>query len=91
VQAILGTPASAGEVFNIGNPRESETTLGLARHVARLAPGATIQFQAMTGAEVRARVPNIDKARRLLGYEPKVDLIEGLSRTLEWFRKENAR
>ena len=89
VQAILGTPAAEGEVFNIGNPHESETTLGLARHVARLAPDATIRFQAVTRAEVRARVPNIEKARRLLGYEPKVDLIEGLSRTLEWFRKEH--
>lgn len=90
VHAILRTPAAAGQVFNIGNPRETETTLGLARHIARLSPGAAIQFQDVTRADVRARVPNIEKARRLLGYEPQVDLIEGLSKTLDWFRKENA-
>jgi UDP-glucose 4-epimerase len=90
VEAILRTPEAAGQVFNIGNPREAETTLGLARHIVRLSPGSAIQFQGVTRAEVRARVPNIEKARRVLGYEPQVDLIEGLSKTLDWFRKENA-
>ena len=32
----------------------------------------------------------IDKARRLLGYEPKVDTETGLRRTLEWFRENHA-
>jgi nucleoside-diphosphate-sugar epimerase len=90
VRAILHTPAAAGEVFNIGNPREVETTLGLARRVAALAPGSAIQFQDVSRAEVRARVPNIDKARKLLGFEPQVDLETGLRRTLEWFRQGGA-
>jgi nucleoside-diphosphate-sugar epimerase len=87
VRAILNTPAAAGEVFNIGNPREVETTLGLARRIAALAPGAAIGFQEVSRSEVRARVPNIDKARKLLGFEPQVDLETGLRQTLEWFRK----
>jgi len=37
---------------------------------------------------VRARIPRIDKARALLGYEPKVDLDEGLRRTLKWFKEQ---
>jgi nucleoside-diphosphate-sugar epimerase len=32
-------------------------------------------------------VPNIDKARRLLGFEPRVDLEEGLLRTIAWYRE----
>jgi nucleoside-diphosphate-sugar epimerase len=87
VRAILDTPKAAGEVFNIGNPREVETTLGLARRVAALAPGSTIGFQDVDRAEVRARVPNIDKARKILGFEPQVDLETGLRHTLEWFRE----
>jgi nucleoside-diphosphate-sugar epimerase len=32
------------------------------------------------------RVPNVDKARTLLGFEPKVGLVEGLQHTLDWYR-----
>jgi nucleoside-diphosphate-sugar epimerase len=88
VEAILRTPEAAGQVFNIGNPREVETTVGLARAVARLAPGSRIVFETVDRSEVRARVPSIEKARRILGYEPQVSLEDGLRQTLEWFRKE---
>lgn len=82
--------ASAGHSFNIGNPREIETTLGLARRVARMAPGTEIRHVPLDRAEVRARVPSIEKAREVLGFEPKIDLDEGLSRTLEWFRRRTS-
>jgi nucleoside-diphosphate-sugar epimerase len=90
VSAILCAPESAGQVFNIGNPREVETTLGLARRIAALAPGATLRMQANARTEVRARVPSIGKARKLLAFEPKVDLEQGLRATLEWFREGGA-
>ena len=86
IDAILTTPRAAGQAFNIGNPREVCTTLDLARRVARLVPGTQIEFQPMNGAEVRARVPRIDKAANLLSFQPKVDLDQGLQRTLDWFR-----
>jgi nucleoside-diphosphate-sugar epimerase len=35
----------------------------------------------------KSRAFSIDKARRLLGYEPKVDLEEGLGRTARWYRE----
>ncbi len=75
-----------GEVFNIGNPAEVTTTLGLARSIQRLVPAAQIQFKDVARSEVRSRVPVIDKARRLLGFVPKVDLDSGLSETLKWTR-----
>jgi dTDP-glucose 4,6-dehydratase len=37
-------------------------------------------------ADVELRIPDIDKARTLLNYEPAVDLQEGLLRTIEWYR-----
>ena len=79
-----------GEVFNIGNPAEVETTLGLARRMQRLVPGAQIEFKEMARSEVRSRVPVIDKARRLLGFAPKVDLESGLRETLNWTRSNLA-
>jgi nucleoside-diphosphate-sugar epimerase len=86
VVAILATPAAAGEALNIGNPTEVETTLGLARRIVRLVPGARLEFEHVERAEVRARIPAIDKARRLLGFSPSVDLDQGLTHTLAWFR-----
>jgi UDP-glucose 4-epimerase len=86
VTAIVAAPQrAAGKVFNIGNPGEVETTLGLARRVVRLFPGATIQFRKVERAEVRARVPDISRSRELLGFEPKVDLEEGLRLTKAWY------
>ena len=41
-------------------------------------------------ADVELRIPNIDKARDVLEYEPKVDLDEGLARTIEWYRTKTA-
>ena len=86
VAAILGRPDARGETFNLGNPVEVTTTFGLARQVARLVPGTEIRFRDLSRTEVRSRVPLIDKARRLLGWEPKVGLEEGLTRTLDWHR-----
>ncbi|MCI0521490.1 MAG: NAD(P)-dependent oxidoreductase, partial [Chloroflexi bacterium] len=37
-------------------------------------------------ADVELRVPEIDKARSLLGYQPRIDLEEGLLRTIAWYR-----
>jgi len=84
--AALAAPEAIGQDFNIGNPQEVETTLGLARQVVRLAPSATVQFKAVERTEVRVRIPSIEKARRLLGFNPTVTLEEGLGRTLEWHR-----
>jgi nucleoside-diphosphate-sugar epimerase len=88
VVSILVNPASAGQVFNIGNQTQAETTSGLAKRFVRLFPGATLQTRQIDRAEVRARIPVIEKAQRLLGFNPKVGLDEGLQRTMEWFRTE---
>ncbi|TGD95711.1 NAD-dependent epimerase/dehydratase family protein [Methylobacterium nonmethylotrophicum] len=90
VEAILHSPAAAGQVFNIGNPAAVETTAGLAGRIARLAGGAEIRRVEMRGAEVHRRIPAIDKAQRVLDFQPRVGLDEGLSRTLDWFRSADA-
>jgi UDP-glucose 4-epimerase len=91
VVAALDTEAAAGQTFNVGNPTEIETTLGLARRVAGLVTDATIEHVRVSRAEVRSRVPVVDHARQVLGFEPKVGLDAGLRRTLDWFRSEPAR
>jgi nucleoside-diphosphate-sugar epimerase len=78
---------AVGHAFNIGNPRSTLTIYSLAREIVRLAASTSpIRFVPFTQADVELRVPNIAKARELLSYEPKVDLEDGLLRTIDWYR-----
>lgn len=89
VMLTLSCPAAVGQVFNIGNPRSTVTIHHLARDVVRLAGGSSeIRFVSWPFPDVELRVPNIEKARGVLGYEPKVDLDEGLTRTIDWYRRQ---
>ncbi|HEX9127477.1 MAG TPA: UDP-glucuronic acid decarboxylase family protein [Methylomirabilota bacterium] len=79
--------APVNDPVNIGNPREM-TLLELAKHVIH-ATGSTsdIVFRPLPVDDPKVRQPDIGRARRLLGWEPTVELEEGLARTLEWYRK----
>ena len=89
VLLTLERPEAVGHTFNIGNPRSTVTIHHLARDVVRLAGSASdIRFVSWPFPDVELRVPNIDKARKLLGYEPRVDLEEGLDRTIAWYRRQ---
>jgi nucleoside-diphosphate-sugar epimerase len=77
---------AVGQVYNIGDPKQTTSILGLAEHIARLTGNRThIQFAKATMPDVQVRVPSIHKARQHLGYEPVVGLEEGLSRTIAWY------
>jgi nucleoside-diphosphate-sugar epimerase len=85
----LSKPGAVGQAFNIGNPRSTLTIFNLAREVVRLCSSrSSIRHVARSEVDVELRIPAIDKARKLLGYEPKVDLEEGLLRTVLWYRRE---
>ena len=85
----LEHPSAVGESFNIGNARSAVTIHDLAQRIKRLTgcPGE-ITFQPLHYMDVELRIPNIDKARTLLGFEAKVDLDEGLERTIAWYREK---
>jgi nucleoside-diphosphate-sugar epimerase len=81
-------PDAVGQVFNIGNPRSVITIYHLAQEIVRLSKSKSrLAMVPWPYADVELRVPDIDKARQLLGYEPKVDLEEGLLRTIAWYRQ----
>jgi UDP-glucose 4-epimerase len=84
---------AVGEVLNIGSDEEVSIK-ELAELMIRLARSrSTIKF--VTQAEVygsgyediRRRVPSIRKMREILGIEPQIPLVDGLRRTIEWFRQ----
>jgi UDP-glucose 4-epimerase len=82
--------AAVGHSFNIGNPRATVTTLHLAHEVLRAAEvDVPIRMQPWGKANVHLRVPDIAQSRALLGFEPQVDLAEGLRRTIAWYRTLN--
>jgi dTDP-glucose 4,6-dehydratase len=78
------------EPTNIGNPHEI-TILEFAERVRTLL-GVTspIIFEPLPQDDPKQRCPDISKARGLLGWEPKVNLEEGLLLTLESFKKQFA-
>jgi nucleoside-diphosphate-sugar epimerase len=80
--------AAVGHVFNVGNPRSVVTIAELAKLVIRLAESdSPIEFVPKLEVDVELRVPDISRARELLGFEPKVDLEEGIERTIGAFRQ----
>lgn len=87
----LERPEAVGHAFNVGNPRSTVTIHHLAREILRLSSSASrLRSVAWDYPDVELRVPDIDKARQLLGYSPRVDLEEGLLRTIYWYRSRAA-
>jgi len=86
----LEHPAAVGEAFNIGNQRAVVTIYGLASAVVRvLESKSDIVFTRKDYADVELRIPSVDKARRLIGFEAKVDLEDGIRRTAEYYREHD--
>lgn len=91
----LRLPAARGEIINIGNPTAG-TILDLAKLVQAtvgVAPPLRVRFvpyDTFPGRyqDVRLRIPEITKARKLLGFEAHVDLADGIRRTVEWHRSQ---
>jgi UDP-glucuronate decarboxylase len=71
--------------LNLGNPREF-TILQLAEQVINLTnSGSKIVFKALPQDDPKQRQPDITLAREALGWQPTVELREGLVRTIGWF------
>ncbi len=80
-------PKAVGESFNIGNARAVTTIWGLANTVVRvLQSKSKLIYTRKDYADVELRVPSVDKARELLGFEAKVDLEEGIAQSAEFYR-----
>jgi UDP-glucose 4-epimerase len=93
VEALLKAaqePGAAGEILNVGNDRAS-TFLEVAEVLRELIAGTSIEFTDFS-PERKAQEPgdfvsDITKIRKLLGWEPKVGLKEGLQRTVDFYRE----
>jgi len=80
--------SSCDRPVNIGNPTEM-TVLEFAKAIIRATGSRSkISFKPLPQDDPRQRRPDIERARKILGWTPKVALIEGLARTIEYFRRK---
>ena len=85
---VLWEEAAVGRIFNLGNPDQAVTIRELAEIVVRLTGSSSrLEERLRPGPDVDVRIPDISRARRLLGFAPTVGLEEGLPRTMEWYRE----
>lgn len=93
LQAATGD-VTRGEVVNVGNDTET-TILELAEAILEAADAQDLDLEHVKGTEVydesyedlQRRVPDVSKAKRLLGWEATTTLEEGLERTIDWWRE----
>jgi nucleoside-diphosphate-sugar epimerase len=73
---------------NIGNPTEM-TMLQFAREIIRaVKSGSKIVFKPLPQDDPKQRKPDITRAKRILKWEPKVPLAQGLIETITYFRRK---
>jgi len=84
---------AVGETFNLGSQRETtinelaEAVIKLTGKYGRLKPRHVPhkEFYGVWYEDISRRVPDITKAKKILMFEPKVTLEEGLRKTIEWY------
>jgi dTDP-glucose 4,6-dehydratase len=82
--------ADEHEPTNIGNPQEI-TILEFADRVRKLTGAdVPIEFHPLPQDDPKQRCPDITKAKRILGWQPKIDLEQGLRLTYDYFRQKVA-
>ena len=76
---------------NLGNPVEITITQFANRISALFGTGVEVDFKPPRLDDPKLRRPDISKAKRILGWEPKISLDEGLTLTIDYFRQKTER
>jgi len=80
--------SSENDPVNIGNPHEM-TIEQMARTIIRMTGSSSrVVYRALPTDDPKVRQPDITRARHILGWEPRVQLEEGLTSTIAYFRKK---
>lgn len=84
--AAMDCGAARGEAINIGNPEEF-TVAEAAKIIKEMTSSPSkIKHIALPKDDPARRKPDITKAKKMFGWQPKVKLREGLKYTIEWFK-----
>ena len=83
---LATTPGLAGEIFNIGNQNE-KTILEIANIIKKLTKSQSkIIYKTIGRDDPKRRCPDISKAKKLLNWQPKISLEQGLKQTIKYFK-----
>ncbi|MBV9441391.1 MAG: SDR family oxidoreductase [Acidobacteriaceae bacterium] len=88
---ILLSESTERYPVNLGNPAEMSILQFADKIRARFGPDIQIEFKPLPSDDPKVRRPDITKARRVLGWEPRVKLEQGLTETIDYFRRKAAR
>jgi len=83
---LMDSPDEVTGPINLGNPVEFTMRQLAEMVIAKVGGSSKLVHAPLPIDDPRQRQPNIDKARALLGWEPKVALADGLDRTIDYFR-----
>ena len=82
---LMNSDSDVTGPINLGNPNEFSIRELAEKVVARTDSGSKIVYEPLPEDDPTQRQPNIEQARAALGWEPKIQLDEGLPRTIEYF------
>lgn len=85
---MISVPESPNTPINLGNPNEF-SMLELASKIIQMTKSVSkLEFQPLPHDDPKQRRPDITKAKSLLDWQPRIELDEGLSKTIEYFSSE---
>lgn len=92
IPKLIENHKTDGEVLNIGNPSQAITILNLAEKIIEMTNSKSrLKFLHKRAVDVDVRVPNITKIKKLIGYQPKISIREGLKRTINFYREHDVK
>jgi UDP-glucuronate 4-epimerase len=86
VRAAIDYDDSIYEIFNLGESETTELSKLIELIESALGENAVIDRQPMQPGDVPATFADISRSRRLLGYDPKTKIADGIPKFVEWFR-----
>jgi UDP-glucuronate decarboxylase len=84
--ALMGTPDQFTGPINLGNPNEFTIRQLAEMVIEQTGSRSEIQFEPRPEDDPTHRQPDISQAREILDWEPKIQLAEGLEKTIAYFR-----
>ncbi|NVK14751.1 MAG: SDR family oxidoreductase [Rhodobacteraceae bacterium] len=88
--ALMHSPPTEFEPVNIGNPQETPVGKLAELVLQKIGSNSRLSYLELPQDDPKQRRPDISRARKRLGWEPKVNLSDGLDRTIGYFRSELA-
>jgi nucleoside-diphosphate-sugar epimerase len=84
---LMFTAGPKGEIVNLGNPEEYKI-LGLAKKIINMTGSKSkIVYRPLPQDDPMQRCPDISKAKKLLDWQPKIAVDEGLQKTIEYYQQ----